>query len=268
MSLAATPNTTTTAAPLRLTFDGGTILVEGLPEGDSRGVPGLKRDPRIGPVPGRGRSGTGRSSSTCSTTRSPSRTTPATTTATRWTIRIDKPAFPHQTEGLEAWSKAGKRGVVVLPTGTGKTHLANLCIQAAGRPTLIVTPTIDLMNQWYDELTLCFGVEVGLLGGGYYDIQPLTVTTYDSAYLNLDRLGNKFGLIVFDECHHLPGPTYGLAATCADRPVPPRPDRHPRTGRQRPRAARPARSGRSSIVARSPSYAASSSPSTGSRRCT
>ncbi len=74
------------------------------------------------------------------------------------------------------------------------------------------------MNQWYDELVLSFGVEVGLLGGGYYDIRPLTVTTYDSAYLNMDRLGNKFGFIVFDECHHLPSPTYGLAATCAIAP--------------------------------------------------
>ena len=36
--------------------------------------------------------------------------------------------------------------------GPGKTHLANLAIEKAGRPTLIVTPTIDLMNQWYDEL--------------------------------------------------------------------------------------------------------------------
>jgi superfamily II DNA or RNA helicase len=108
--------------------------------------------------------------------------------------------------------------VVVLPTGTGKTHLANMVIERAERPTLVITPTIDLMNQWYDELTLSFGVEVGLLGGGYYDIRPLTVTTYDSAYLNMDRLGNKFGLIVFDECHHLPGPTYGQAAVCAIAP--------------------------------------------------
>src|SRR4029078_2138757 len=62
------------------------------------------------------------------------------------------------------------------------------------------------------------GAEVGLLGGGYYDIRPLTVTTYDSAYLNMDRLGNKFGLIVFDEGHHLAGPTYGLAAISAIAP--------------------------------------------------
>ena len=44
------------------------------------------------------------------------------------------------------------------------------------------------------------------------------MTTYDSAYMNMDRLGNQFGLIVFDECHHLPGPTYGLAAICAIAP--------------------------------------------------
>ena len=44
------------------------------------------------------------------------------------------------------------------------------------------------------------------------------MTTYDSAYMSMERLGNRFGLIVFDECHHLPGPTYGLAATSAIAP--------------------------------------------------
>ena len=64
-------------------------------------------------------------------------TTPAgTSKADWWPIRVDKEAFPHQTEGLEAWWKGGGRGVVVLPTGTGKTHLANLAIEKAGRPTL------------------------------------------------------------------------------------------------------------------------------------
>jgi len=96
--------------------------------------------------------------------------------------------------------------VVVLPTGTGKTHLANLAIARAGRPTLVVTPTIDLLNQWYDELTLCFEAEVGLLGGGYYDIRPLTVTTYDSAYIHAERYGDRFALVIYDEVHHLPAP--------------------------------------------------------------
>jgi superfamily II DNA or RNA helicase len=102
--------------------------------------------------------------------------------------------------------------VVVLPTGTGKTFLAVLAIYRAARPALVVTPTIDLLNQWYDELLTAFNVPIGLLGGGYYDIQPLTVTTYDSAYIHLERWGNRFGLIVFDECHHLPGPSYMATA--------------------------------------------------------
>ena len=135
-----------------------------------------------------------------------------------WRLQVAREAFPHQVEALKAWWDKGGRGVVVLPTGTGKTHLASMAIEKAGRPTLIVTPTIDLLNQWYDELSLVFGVEIGLLGGGYYDLKPITVTTYDSAYLNMERLGNRFGFIVFDECHHLPGPTYGLAATCSIAP--------------------------------------------------
>lgn len=219
MSQARTQDETTDrpADALRLGFEGGTVVVEGLPEDDARGVPGVRYDPRVRLhraeaiwyrtiVEDLRRRGI------------PYIDAARDYAPARWPIRVAKEAFPHQREGLEAWWTAGGKGVVVLPTGTGKTHLANLAIEKAGRPTLIVTPTIDLLNQWYDELTLCFAAEVGLLGGGYYEIKPLTVTTYDSAYLNMDRLGNKFGLLVFDECHHLPGPTYGQAATFAIAP--------------------------------------------------
>jgi superfamily II DNA or RNA helicase len=96
--------------------------------------------------------------------------------------------------------------------------MAHMAINRAERPTLVVTPTIDLLNQWYDELTLSFAADVGLMGGGYYEVKPLTVTTYDSAHMNMDRIGDRFGLIVFDECHHLPNPTYGFAATCSLAP--------------------------------------------------
>jgi superfamily II DNA or RNA helicase len=129
-----------------------------------------------------------------------------------WPLRTSRDPFPHQTEALAEWWAAGGRGVVVLPTGTGKTFLAVLAINKAARPALVITPTIDLLNQWYGELLVAFGGPVGLIGGGHYDVQPLTVTTYDSAYIHLDRWGARFGLLVFDECHHLPGPTYLTAA--------------------------------------------------------
>jgi superfamily II DNA or RNA helicase len=131
---------------------------------------------------------------------------------TPWTLRASRDPFPHQTEALQAWWNAGGRGIVVLPTGTGKTFLAVLAIHKAARPTLVITPTIDLLHQWYAELLVAFDVPVGLIGGGHYEIQPLTVTTYDSAHIHLDRWGSRFGLLVFDECHHLPGPSYLEAA--------------------------------------------------------
>ena len=68
------------------------------------------------------------------------------------------------------------------------------------------------MNQWYDLLCAAFDKTIGLIGGGYYEIEYLTVTTYDSAYRHMDRLGNRWGLIIFDECHHLPGEAYSHAA--------------------------------------------------------
>ena len=208
--------TETTAANLRLTFEGGTILVEGLPEGNPQGLPGVRIDPRTGMY--RAEAIWYRAIVQHLHQKVPYVDAARGYEKTPWPMRVAKEAFPHQREGLEAWWNAGGRGVVVLPTGTGKTHLANMAIQRAGRPTLVVTPTIDLMNQWYDELTLAFESEVGLLGGGYYEIKPLTVTTYDSARMQMDRLGNKFGLIVYDECHHLPGTTTADAATCAIAP--------------------------------------------------
>jgi superfamily II DNA or RNA helicase len=68
------------------------------------------------------------------------------------------------------------------------------------------------VRQWYDLLRTSFGCEVGIVGGGSYELLPLTVTTYDSACLHMDHFGARFGLVVFDECHHLPGPSYALAA--------------------------------------------------------
>jgi superfamily II DNA or RNA helicase len=120
--------------------------------------------------------------------------------------------FPYQAEALRRWRAARCRGVVVLPTGAGKTYVATLAIAARQRSTLVVVPTLDLLNQWYDVLAAAFTAPIGIVGGGYHDVQDLTVTTYDSAYLHMDRLGNRFGLAIFDECHHLPSPSYASAA--------------------------------------------------------
>ncbi len=119
---------------------------------------------------------------------------------------------PYQEQAVQAWKDAGRRGVVVLPTGAGKSFVAELCIAATGRSALVVVPTLDLAAQWYGGLQRAFGDPIGLLGGGHHDLQDITVSTYDSAWMQVERWGHRFGLLVFDECHHLPGPSYGQAA--------------------------------------------------------
>jgi superfamily II DNA or RNA helicase len=126
----------------------------------------------------------------------------------------------YQQAALDAWRTHDRRGSVVLPTGSGKTFLGIQAIADAGVAALVVAPTIDLMNQWHATLTNAFGDQlphkggdgpeqaVGVLGGGTHEIRPVTVTTYDSAYRYIDEYGDQFGLLIADEIHHLPAPTY------------------------------------------------------------
>ncbi|HYA61027.1 MAG TPA: DEAD/DEAH box helicase family protein [Candidatus Acidoferrum sp.] len=109
-----------------------------------------------------------------------------------------------QHEALKAWLDAGKRGTVVLPTGSGKTVIAVAAISELKTPTIVIVPTLDLVEQWQRVLTNEFNIEIGVYGGGENVLQPITVSTYDSAYLRAGELGNRFGLIIFDEVHHLP----------------------------------------------------------------
>jgi superfamily II DNA or RNA helicase len=129
-----------------------------------------------------------------------------------WHLRIAREPFPHQQDAVDAWQRSGSRGCIILPTGTGKSFVAVMAIARTRRPTLVIVPTLDLMRQWYNQLCDAFGIEVGLVGGSHYEWQPITVTTYDSAHRHVERWGNQFGLVVFDECHHLPGPSYQAAA--------------------------------------------------------
>jgi len=117
----------------------------------------------------------------------------------------------YQRQAYEAWVGAGRRGIIVLPTGAGKTAVAIHAVSEAGVPALIVVPTIDLLNQWGGQLE-AQGAEVGYLGGGMSSVKGVTVSTYDSAAIRAGELGNRFRLLVFDEVHHLPAQAYSRIA--------------------------------------------------------
>ena len=119
----------------------------------------------------------------------------------------------HQVEALDAWRAAKGRGMVVMPTGSGKSYFAVMAIAAIKRSAIVIVPTIDLMQQWASLIERFLHVKVGMLGGGSKDVCDITVSTYDSAVLQMEFIGNKFGLAVYDECHHLPGQVNRLSAS-------------------------------------------------------
>jgi superfamily II DNA or RNA helicase len=116
----------------------------------------------------------------------------------------------YQVEALTAWQRNYGRGVVVLPTGAGKTVVALMAIERLAARTLIVVPTIELLAQWRRALCEQLGLPagaVGVVGGGRRDVRDLTVITFDSAAMPRRRL-DGFGLLVVDEVHHLPAAQY------------------------------------------------------------
>ncbi len=108
---------------------------------------------------------------------------------------------------VEQWLQL-KKGTVVLPTGSGKTILALKIIEKINSPALIIVPTLVLVKQWKDRLSEAFSIKIGEYTGEKKELQALTVSTYDSAFINAEHLGNRFKLIVFDEVHHLPSEGY------------------------------------------------------------
>lgn len=116
----------------------------------------------------------------------------------------------YQSSAVDAWLRAGARGMVVLPTGAGKTVIALVALARLAVRTLVIVPTIELLRQWHGQIAASLQVaeaDVGIVGGGERRLGPITVMTYDSAAMR-GRPLDDFGLLIFDEAHHLPAQSY------------------------------------------------------------
>jgi superfamily II DNA or RNA helicase len=129
-----------------------------------------------------------------------------------------------QTECVQSWFKSGKRGVIKVVTGAGKTILALAIaekLQQTAAPNLrvaIVVPTVVLLAQWREELAARSNLpraSIGLMGGGHADrftgeVRVL-ICVLNSASKKLPQEVNHAGvggelLLVVDECHRAGAP--------------------------------------------------------------
>nr|WP_276236201.1 DEAD/DEAH box helicase [Halosegnis sp. DT85] len=130
-------------------------------------------------------------------------------------LRVDLRDYQHEWVNRFVEKRSG---ILVGPPGSGKTVAAMGVMSAIEGETLILVPGRELAAQWKEtilEHTSLADEQVGEYHGGKKEIRPVTVATYQTAGMDRHRHlfdDRKWGLIVYDEVHHIPSPIHRRSA--------------------------------------------------------
>ncbi len=109
---------------------------------------------------------------------------------------------PYQSAALCAWELSHAHGLVVLPTGSGKTRLAVGAMAGREARVLCLVPTRVLLEQWRSVLAKSYAGPIGQYGDSTRRLEAVTVATFASAFRHMESVGDRFDLLVVDEAHH------------------------------------------------------------------
>lgn len=122
-----------------------------------------------------------------------------------------------QQEAFSHYIKDTSKGIIILPTGKGKSILGCYIASQLKQQTLIIVHKDDLVSGWKADAKLCFGEELktGLIKAKSRKIgEQITIATIQT--LNrlpeeeLIALTETFGLVIVDEMHHSPSSSFDL----------------------------------------------------------
>ncbi|MFP8952581.1 DEAD/DEAH box helicase [Natrialbaceae archaeon A-arb3/5] len=119
----------------------------------------------------------------------------------------------YQRTWVDRFAEAGE-GVFVGPPGSGKTVAAMGAMAHVEGETLVLVPSRDLARQWaetIEEYTSLDPHQIGQYHGGQKNVRPVTIATYQIAGMDRHRSlfdDREWGLVVFDECQHVPSDVY------------------------------------------------------------
>jgi DNA repair protein RadD len=96
--------------------------------------------------------------------------------------------------------KGKKNGIIVAPTGSGKSHIISAIAHAAGGKTIILQPTKEILEQNKQKLE-SLGIDVGVYSAsmGRKDIGEITLATIGSIHRKKELFA-AFDRIIVDEC--------------------------------------------------------------------
>jgi len=144
--------------------------------------------------------------------------------------------YPFQAKAIEAWKNAGHKGVLAMATGSGKTFAAIKALESCDglKLSLVVVPSIDLVNQWEKEIREEYGRDFivrrahskekdwesktkrlieALVNYDFVSRHPFIITTVHTASKPrftkmMKSLPEDFLGIIVDEVHHAGAPVF------------------------------------------------------------
>ena len=111
-----------------------------------------------------------------------------------------------QLQAMEEWERAGRRGIISVVTGGGKTVFALSCIDRI-RPTatLIVVPTAALLDQWWAEAASYFDLDLDeinvITGNKRFQVGAINIAVLNTAAKLPERMTGQSCFLIVDECH-------------------------------------------------------------------
>lgn len=117
-------------------------------------------------------------------------------------------------KGLLEQAVVRDEGLIIAPTGGGKTVVETMLVCRLKRRALILTHTTEIAKQISDTFERLTGVKAGTLYAGVRDIRPVTVGLIQSVR-STDPILQEIGTIVIDEAHHISAASYlAVLAKC------------------------------------------------------